>query len=478
MSNKLSVLFCSSEVYPFAKSGGLADVSFSLPKALGRDANVKVVLPLYKSIDRSRFNISSCDRPLSLNFGGKSYDVALFSCEYESMEYLFIYNEILCDREFLYGTPEAGYEDNALRFGIFNYAIIALLQETDYDIVHLNDWQSALAALLLKENPKIQTKSVFTIHNLAYQGIFERHTLHTLGIHEAYFNMDALEFYNQVSFMKAGIAFSDALTTVSPTYAKEILTPEFGNGLEGFLLLHKVKLKGIINGLDQEHFSPKNDRLILQPYTNLTQKLVNKKAYLKEIKRKGIKKPLFVFIGRFTSQKGMDLLIDSLSEFAKNECNIAILGEGEAEYCEALNAVAKEHKNIHLSFGYDEALSHRMYAAADFLLMPSLFEPCGLNQLIAMSYGQLPIVHRVGGLADTVHNYKKYDAKSSQGYGIDFKEASKRAFIKAFHEALKLYSDKKSYNKIAKHNMNCDFSWKRSAQLYIQIYIALVKGGK
>jgi len=478
MKTKQSILFCSSEVYPFAKSGGLADASFGLSKALSLNVNIKVVLPLYKSIDRSRFNIRSCDKVFPLTFAGKSYDVELFSCEHEGVEYFFIYHEILCDREFLYGTPQAGYEDNALRFGIFNYAIIALLQENAYDIVHLNDWQSALTTLFLKENPEIKTKSVFTIHNIAYQGLFEYETLHTLGINERYFNIDALEFHNKVSFMKAGIAFSDALTTVSPTYAKEILTPEFGHGLEGFLSLHKAKLKGIVNALDQEHFSPKSDKLILQPYTNLTQKLVNKKAYLNEVKLKGIKKPLFIFIGRFTSQKGMNLLVDSLSEFAKNECNIAILGEGEAQYHEALNAVASEHSNIHLFFGYDEALSHRMYAAADFLLMPSLFEPCGLNQLISMSYAQLPIVHSVGGLADTVHNYKKYDAKSSQGYGITFKEATTAAFIKAFHEALKLYSDKKSYNKIVKHNMACDFSWKTSVQVYTELYAALTKGSK
>lgn len=476
MPTKQSILFCSSEVYPFVKSGGLADVSFSLPKALSLNANVKVVLPLYQAIDKSRFDIRSCDKVFTLNFAGKRYDVALFSCEYEGMEYLFIYNEILCDREFLYGTPEAGYEDNALRFGIFNYAIIALLQDDSYDIVHLNDWQCAITPLLLKENPEIKTKSVFTIHNLAYQGLFGYETLYTLGINEGHFNIDALEFHIKVSFMKAGIGFSDGLTTVSPTYAKEILTPEFGYGLEGFLSLHKAKLKGILNALDQEHFSPKSDKLIVQSYTNLTQKLVNKKAYLSEIKLKGIKKPLFVFIGRFTSQKGMDLLIDSLSEFAKNQCNIAILGEGEAHYHEALNAVIKEYSNIHLFFGYDEALSHRMYAAADFLLMPSLFEPCGLNQLISMSYGQLPIVRSVGGLADTVSSYKKYEAKSSQGYGITFKEASSTAFIKAFDEALKLYSDKKSYNKIVKHNMACDFSWKTSAQLYIELYTTLIKG--
>jgi starch synthase len=248
------------------------------------------------------------------------------------------------------------------------------------------------------------------------------------------------------------------------------LTPEFGCGLEGFLDLHRNKFTGIVNGIDTEDFSPSTDSALIAPYTDLTGKTVNKKAYLKAIGLKGVKKPLFVFVGRFTWQKGMDLLIETLPKAASLPCNIAILGEGEAKYRDALKAIADDYPNIHLEFGYDESLSHRMYAAADFLLMPSLFEPCGLNQMIAMHYGGLAVVHHVGGLADTVEQEENFDQLTKRGYGIVFSKATVRSFFKAFGRSIELYDDKPRYNKIAKHNMRCDFSWRESAKAYKALY--------
>jgi len=468
--SKPSLLFAASEVYPFAKSGGLADVAYSLPRALRQNYEVNVVLPLYKFIDRKKFSILSLNKHFDVHMGKQSYPVELYGCEYEGLSYRFIYSPTLCDKDFLYGTAESGYEDNALRFGIFNYAIVELLRQKDYVIAHLNDWQSALVPLLVKEETQLKTKTLFTIHNLAYQGTFEKRYLEALGIDLKHFSMEGLEFYDQVNFMKAGIAYADKITTVSPTYAKEILTAEFGCGLEGFLRLHENKLVGIVNGIDAGHFSPDTDTALVSPYNNLTAKAPNKSAYLKEVSLKRVKKPLFVFIGRFTWQKGLDLLTEVLEAFAQKECNIAILGEGEEKYHAQLQAIADHNKNIYLDFGYDEALSHRMYAAADFLLMPSLFEPCGLNQMIAMAYAQIPLVHKVGGLADTVNDYKTFDATISKGYGITFSQPSKVAFLNAFDEALALYADKSQYNKIAKHNMLCDFSWQESATSYTALY--------
>lgn len=467
---KESLLFCASEVYPFAKTGGLADVSHSLPRALQDSYELKVVMPLYSLIDRKKYAIKSLNKSFSILMNNIDYEVELFGCDYEGVEYIFIYSTLLCDREFLYGTPTSGYPDNALRFTIFCRGIVELLRANTYDIVHLNDWQTALVPLLLQEESEINTKTLFTIHNLAYQGVFSYETLREIAIDSKYFTIDVLEFYGQMNFMKAAIAYSDAVTTVSQSYADEILSAKFGCGLDGFLRSHKNKLTGIVNGIDSEHFTPSKDKLLEYPFTNLTQKKLNKKSYLKEKNLKGISKPLFIFIGRFTSQKGVDLLIDSLEEMALNDCNIAILGDGEIQYQEKIKEIVDRYDNIHFEFKYNEVLSHQMYASADFLLMPSLFEPCGLNQMIAMSYGAIPIVHKVGGLKDTVNGYKLFDKESNKAYGILFDEALSDSLIYSFNEALALYSTKKDYNKIVKHNMLCDFSWKNSAKLYDKLY--------
>ncbi len=466
----LRVLFAASEVYPFAKSGGLADVAYSLPKVLNETYNVDVIMPLYEFIEREAFGIEAADETFDIMMGGMTYPITVYCCKHEEMTYRFVYTPLLCDRAFLYGPPQGGYADNDMRFALFNYAILEILKRDSYDVVHLNDWQTALLPLLLKSEPKIETKSLFTIHNLAYQGIFEKQALSRLGIDEKYFHMDCLEFYGQVNFMKAGIAFADKITTVSPTYAKEILTPEFGCGLEGFLQYHSNKLTGIVNGIDTEHFSPTNDKMLVKPYRDPRGKSVNKSAFLEEIKMKEPQRALIVFIGRFTWQKGLEMLIDALPGMALMACNIVILGDGEAQYHDALETLAKKHDNITLESGYDEALSHRMYAASDFFLMPSLFEPCGLAQMIAMHYGSIPIVHSVGGLEDTVHDHAAFDSTSQKGYGVVFTKPDKDALLHAVKQALQLYGMKTIYDQIVKHNMLCDFSWRESGELYIKEY--------
>ncbi|MFA6630265.1 MAG: glycogen/starch synthase [Sulfuricurvum sp.] len=472
--NPSRVLFAASEVYPFAKSGGLADVTYSLPRALGQAHEMCVVMPLYRFIDRSAFGILPLNRSFSVRMGVEEYPIELFGCTMAGVEYRFVYSPVLCEREFLYGPPESGYEDNAIRFGIFAYAIVELLRQEPFAIAHLNDWQSALAALLIDQEPQIAAKVLYTIHNLAYQGTFDPSMLEKLGIDPKFFTMDGLEFYGAINFMKAGIAYADTVTTVSPTYAKEIMGEAFGCGLEGFIRHHRAKLHGILNGIDNEHFAPESDSALSIPYRDLKGKAVNKSALLKECALKGTKKPLFVFIGRFTWQKGMDILIQNLEKIALYECNIVILGDGEKEYHDALALIAKQHANIALSFGYDEAFAHRVYAAADFLLMPSLYEPCGLNQLIAMRYGALPLVHAVGGLADTVFAPKEETLLEGQGYGIVYHRSSDRAFMSAFGRAIELFGDKKRYSAIAKHNMRCDFSWNESAKIYSALYETLI----
>ena len=464
------VLFAASEVYPFAKTGGLADVAHALPRALKNLYNVHVVMPLYRMINRTKYTIVPLGESFTIWMGTEEYAIDLYGCTFEGCEYLFIDSPLLCDREFLYGTPEAGYSDNGLRFALFSYAVYALLKRDHYDVIHLNDGQCALAALLIQRDPALSIKTIYTIHNLAYQGIFDTNILENIGISRDYFTMGSLEFYGKVNFMKAGIAYADEVTTVSPTYAREILTREFGCGLEGFLDFHRSKLSGIINGIDSEHFFPATDIALSLPYDDFKGKKANKSALLKTLGLRGVNKPLFVFIGRFTEQKGIDLLIEVLPKMADLECNIALLGEGEERYHEALNAIVKQYKNIHLTFGYDESFSHRMYAASDFLLMPSLFEPCGLNQMIAFSYGTLPIVHRVGGLADTVKRFETYQEDSCAGYGLVFSTPTARSLLSTVKKGCELFENKKYFERISNHNMKCDFSWRESAVAYGTLY--------
>ncbi|HEX5710300.1 MAG TPA: glycogen/starch synthase [Sulfuricurvum sp.] len=462
------VLFAASEVYPFAKTGGLADVAYSLPRALAYKTDV--IMPLYSSVNREKYSMIPDGKPFEIMMGTKKYPIEIFVCTIGEMNYRFIYSPLLCDREFLYGTPEAGYEDNAIRFGIFSYAIVALLKRENYDVVHLNDWQCGLVSLLVHDDPAITAKTLYTIHNLAYQGTFDPSLMRELGIDERHFTMEGIEFYEQISFMKAGIAYSDALTTVSPTYAKEILTPVFGCGLEGFLFRHRHKLQGIINGIDADHFSPVSDTALVSPYRDAKGKKASKGDLLKTLGLKGTAKPLFVFIGRFVAQKGMELLIETLPKIASLECNVAILGEGEEGYHQSLAALCETYSNVHLTFGYDEPLSHKMYAAGDFLLMPSLFEPCGLNQMIAFAYGAVPVVHRIGGLADTVQKCESFESESTDGFGIVFNTPTARSLLGAVRKACELYANKKHYEVIVNHNMKCDFSWSQSAKAYGALY--------
>lgn len=464
------ILFAVSEAYPFAKTGGLGDVGYSLPRALSLYDSVEIVLPLYRTIDREHFGIVPEGETVYLMIGESAYAVEYFRCTYQGLSYRFVYSPILCERDFLYGEPGTGYDDNTLRFAIFSYAVVDLLQSQQYEVVHLNDWQCALAALLIDADSALSVRSVFTIHNLAYQGLTSFDEGKTLGIDERYFTMEGIEFYGQLNLMKAGIAYSDAITTVSPSYAREILTAEFGCGLEGFLKSHRKKLSGILNGLDIEEFDPSSDKALQYPYKRHTGKKKNKAAVLKEFSLKGPDEPLMVFIGRLSWQKGIDLLIEALPKLEGEALNVIILGEGSAEYAEALSAIAQGSNNIRVIERYDETLARRLYAAADFLLMPSLFEPCGLNQLIAFRYGAVPIVRETGGLKDSVMKIEQFGADTTSGYGLRFTSATSRALGTACRKAMELYEDQERFKTVVSYNMGVDVSWSNSASLYHLLY--------
>ncbi|MDD2698226.1 MAG: glycogen/starch synthase [Arcobacteraceae bacterium] len=471
----MNVLFASSEIFPYAKSGGLADVAYSLPEDLRTKATVYTIMPLYKIVNRDKYSIEYQGTSFDIWLGGVRHQIDVFSKKDNKFE-LFLYNPILCDRDGMYHDSFGDFGDNALRFGLFSYAIIeTMLQlKLNCDAIHINDWQTALVALLAKTKYFLTQKIIFTIHNIAYQGIFDKTTVSELELSwNECFKNDRLEYFDSVNFLKAGIFYSDKVTTVSPSYAKEIQTTAFGHTLEDTLVVNNYKLEGILNGLGYDVFDPQNDTYITQNYDAKSYELKakNKVKLLKELGLEGAEKPLFVFIGRFTEQKGVNLIIESLHLLKDLDINFVILGSGEKYYNHIFENLAGKYSNIHITVGFDEAYSRRLYASCDFLLMPSKFEPCGLNQMITMRYGALPIVAYTGGLKDSVIDFTHTDDYSKKvGIGVVYKEHTIFWYMYAITKAISLYANKSRFVKLAKHNMNVDNSWKNSSKEYLKLY--------
>ena len=465
----MRILFAASEIYPYVKTGGLADVAEALPRALNKlGTDVVCVMPLYGFMDKSK--LQNKKETFCVELGGIYYDISLYSAINGDVETIFVDAPILSNTMSLYAYSGTPYSNNDLRFGLFSAIVAELAKRECVDILHLNDWHCGLSALWIKEDPKCDIKVVFSIHNLAYQGLFEKDSMSRLGIDEKYFNRDELEFHSKLSFIKAGIRYSDALTTVSPKYAEEILSKRFGCGLEGFLNQYSEKLIGILNGIDTEIFNPKSDKALYFNYDadTLEAKGKNKRELLKKIPFKDDKKPLFVMVSRMVQQKGVDLVIRALPKILDMELNILFLGEGEMHYYDQINSFCEQNGNIEIISGYNEDLSRKVYASADFLLMPSLYEPCGLNQMIAARYGTIPIVHGVGGLYDSVHEEENRCIQ-----GIVFKDAKVEDLLEAIERALDI--DKKRYKEMQIFNMDCDLSFKESAELYDKLYVNLLK---
>ncbi len=467
----MKLLFASAEIYPYAKTGGLADVAQALPKTLLPTIEVRSIMPLYSFINREAYDIKETDLSFLLTMNGKIHTVSLFRGINEGVETLFIYEPLLCNKPSLYGNKKGDYPNNDIRFGLFSKAIIIVAEHYNIDVLHLNDWHTALAALWAREMlPDLRT--VFTIHNLAFQGLFPEKSMRRLGLDSHYFTPEGIEFWGQMNCIKAGIAYSDVVTTVSPRYAQEIVQAEFGCGLDGFLQVHQHKLHGILNGIDTQLFDPELDPSLAQNYSqsSLEGKKENKHLYCKTQGFKDIELPLVIFIGRFTQQKGLDIIIQALPKLLKMKLNFSIIGEGDPRMASILRDAAKKNKNFSIFFGYKESLSHQMYAAADFLLMPSSFEPCGLNQLISLRYGTMPIVHRVGGIYDTIHDLEDHKSSTLCGQGIAMTTYDVDGLLEAVKRALKLYSSSNTFEKAANRNMHCDVSFTQSAKSYIELY--------
>jgi len=452
----MNILFAASEVFPYAKTGGLADVAHSLPLALAKYTAIARVMPLYGFMSLENFLFYD---NFTLSLDGENYSVAIYTKKENGVVTYFVKAPYLSQTEHIYGDENGDYKNNALRFGIFCMAIIELGIRLNCKLIHLNDWHTALAALYIKEH-ELNIKTIFTIHNLAYQGIFDKSLLDVLGIPLKYFTMDALEFYGQINLLKAGIAYSDTITTVSPSYAQEILTEQFGYGLNGFLKIYKEKLTGILNGIDYDAYKPLRD------------KSLKKKAKFEFYEKFGFKNsnlPLFVMVSRLVAQKGIDLFIESFRQLQSKNINIFILGEGDRKYALTLSKLAKRYENFSFHQGYNESLSHQVYLASDFLLMPSVFEPCGLNQFIAMNYASLPVVHEVGGLKDSIH-----ETTAVCGRGVTYTQQNQKEFIYAVCRAIELYKQKKKMNEIINFNLSCNFSFDKSAKKYLQLYERLL----
>jgi starch synthase len=458
----MNIAFCSSEVYPFAKTGGLADVSGALPlnlAALGH--NVKIFMPWYKGIEPDKhFD----------DFG---------IINHQGVEVVFIKNDHFFKRDHLYTAPQGDYPDNLERFSFFSRQVLKVLKELNFspDIIHNNDWQTSLVSVYLKifykDDDFFQnTKTVLTIHNLVFQGIFDKKHFGCLDISWDYFNMHFLEFWGKINLLKGGIIFSDTITTVSPTYAKQIQKKEFGCGLEGVLKEKKDNLTGILNGIDYNVWNPKSDKLIYKNYSqSLKRKSENKLSLQKEM---GLTQDkdllLFGMVSRLTEQKGLDILTEAIDSIL-DKSQLIILGIGDPKYHKILKRKQKSNKDkFALFIDFDETLAHKIYASSDVFLLPSRFEPCGLAQMISFKYGTIPLVNLTGGLADTVSDIFQ------AGSGFTFKKYSKNNLIKAIKAAQKLFKDKNKWDLAAKNNMKKDFSWKRAAKQFLRLYQDLTGG--
>ncbi|MBB5020916.1 glycogen synthase GlgA [Desulfurispira natronophila] len=479
----LNILFVSSEVEPFAKSGGLADVSSALPRALkNKGVNIKVVMPLYGCVNRERYNIEKCMDSLCVHMGNCEEWFSLYHTIHHGLDIYFIDFEKYFGRQELYHTSQGEFADNPWRFAFFCHAALQVAKDLDFrpNVVHCNDWQTALIPALLKFSGDAfftSTKSLLTIHNIGYQGVFDTEVLSYAGVPPHQFHSGTFESYGAVNFLKGGIVFSDAVTTVSPTYSREICEPIGSGGLHHVLQDKADRLVGILNGVDYRLWSPSTDPHIPQRYHvyNLQGKQRNKRA-LQE--RFGLEvrdnMALFGFVGRFAEQKGLDLLRESIEAAVVNmECQVVVVGSGERHFENFFSALPEKFPGrIGCYIGYSEELAHLVEAGADFFLMPSLYEPCGLNQLYSLAYGTLPIVRETGGLADTVENYDEF---TGNGTGFTFREISASALYDTIGWAVSTYYDRPRHiEQMRIRAMKRDFSWDKPARQYKELYAILV----
>jgi starch synthase len=463
----------SSEVAPFAKTGGLADVVGSLPAVLRScGEEVAVVLPRYGSID-----LKTARRVwdhLPMYFGPDSYPVSIYQAAAEFPVYL-VDCPPLYDRKGLYGESGLDYPDNHIRFAVFCRAALGVARNLfRTDIFHCHDWQTGLVpaylrTMLASDPTFLGCRTLFTIHNLGYQGLFPKTALAEVALDPSVYRPDGMEFFGRVSYIKAGIEFADALSTVSPTYAREIQTPELGFGLDARLRERANVLTGILNGVDYSEWSPQTDQQIPAHYSteDLAGKAICKRKLLEEfgLPPEAMGRPLLGIVSRFTPQKGTDILAEIAAQIVTEDLYLVALGTGDPEYEEFFIRMQAEHPGrIAAHIGFDEGMAHRIEAGADIFLMPSRYEPCGLNQIYSLHYGTVPVVRATGGLDDTIE----------EGTGFKFADYSGQALLEAIRAAVRAFADREGWQEMMRRGMRKDFSWKTSAAAYSALYRRLL----
>jgi len=485
MASELNVLLLASEAVPFAKTGGLADVVGALPPALKRlGADVRLVLPMYRSVLEGKPDIRPRLKRLQVPLGHEMLEAGVFEGRIKKgIPVYLIEREDLYDRPNLYGDARGDYHDNLERFAFLAHAALRLAGALPFrpDVIHCHDWQSGLLPPLLKgpyaTAPSLgKTVTVFTIHNLGYQGIFPADKFPLTGLaSKEFFHPEGLEFWGNLSLLKAGIVYSEAVTTVSPTYALEIQTPEHGMGMEGLLGRRKADLMGFLNGVDYRIWNPATDVHI--PFKYSPGKMEGKgRCKLELIREMGLdpllkSRPLLGVISRLDVHKGLDLLVKVLNKILSLDVGVVLLGSGDRHIQKDLQRIAKRHSGrVAFETGFNEPLAHRIMAASDLFLIPSQYEPCGLTQMYALKYGAVPIVRATGGLEDTI---VRFDPDRGKGNGFKFTEYEPAAFLKEVRKAVEHYRDAAAWKGLMKRGMKADFSWDRSARRYMELYRAI-----
>ena len=474
----MKILFVASEGVPYSKTGGLADVIDGLPRALHQLGHeVMVLLPCYRGNTTRSTLVSSLTISLDHEL---RFPAIREGAPVGGVRHLFVDDPEFFDRPQLYGDANGDYPDNAERFAEFSRAAIECTKRVWLpDVIHCHDWQTALVPVLLRtqygNDPAVRALPVvLTIHNLAYQGVFPATVLRRIGLPDSLLTIDALEFYGRINFLKGGLIFADCLATVSRRYAKEIQTAEYGVGLEGVIRSRADRLVGILNGVDYGAWSPEADTLIAQNYSvhNLIGKAACKKDLLASLRlpAENLNRPLVGIVSRFVDQKGFDLVAEIAPELMKEDLAIVVLGSGAPEYEALFRGLAEKYPaRVGVKIGYDNQLAHKIEAGADMFLMPSRFEPCGLNQIYSLRYGTVPIVRATGGLDDTV---QRFTLRTQQGTGFKFESYDGGALLACIRSALGVFRDEQAWRALQRNGMSKDYSWKASASAYVTLYEA------
>lgn len=479
---RLRVLMVVSEMVPYAKTGGLADVAGALPEALMRlGADVRVCIPCYRGVRDRAEGWERAVGNLRVPVGGAVLEAGVLKTHTaEGVPVYAVEREDMFDRPNLYGTSTGDYYDNLERFTFFSRTSLLVPGALGFtpDVVHCHDWQTGLIPPLLRSLFS-KASSVFTVHNLGYQGLFPADRLAVTGLAEdLFFHPEGIEYWGDISLLKAGIVFSDTVTTVSPTYAEEIQTPEFGMGMEGILRRRRRDLFGILNGVDYARWDPATDSHLPARYApdRMEGKAACKQALIREtgLETRLEKRPVVGVISRLDRQKGLDLLIHALEGLFSLDVGLVVLGSGDREMEEALRRECGRYQGrMSVRIGFDEPLAHRITAGADLFLVPSRYEPCGLTQLYAMKYGTVPVVRATGGLEDTV---AAYDPRTGGGNGFKFQEADSKALLQAVREAVSLFQRPGPWKTLQRAGMEARFSWDVSAGRYMRLYRRLMRG--